>query len=58
MIGQKQIPVRDIAGHYWSEIDVLQDYENILTMCAAIHNIGNAFANAKIGTYNRHIKIK
>ena len=30
MIGQKQIPVRDIAGHYWSEIDVLQDYENIL----------------------------
>lgn len=30
MIGQKQIPVQDIAGHYWSEIDVLQDYENIL----------------------------
>ena len=30
MIPQKQIPVQDIAGHYWSEIDVLQDYENIL----------------------------
>ncbi|MCR0327631.1 phosphocholine cytidylyltransferase family protein [[Clostridium] innocuum] len=30
MIGYKQIPVQDIAGHYWSEIDVLQDYENIL----------------------------
>ena len=30
MIGYKQIPVQDIAGYYWSEIDVLQDYENIL----------------------------
>ena len=30
MIGERPIPVKDIAGHYWSEIDVLSDYENIL----------------------------
>lgn len=30
MIQERPIPVKDIAGHYWSEIDVLEDYENIL----------------------------
>ncbi|MCH4286498.1 MULTISPECIES: NTP transferase domain-containing protein [Bacillota] len=31
MICERDIYVQDIAGHYWSEIDVLQDYESILS---------------------------
>lgn len=30
MIQEHDICVKDIAGHYWSEIDVLCDYENIV----------------------------
>lgn len=30
MIQDRDIYVKDIVGHYWSEIDVLQDYESIL----------------------------
>lgn len=31
MIHERDIYVKDIAGHYWSEIDTLQDYESILS---------------------------
>lgn len=37
MIDKRPIPVHDIAGLYWSEIDVLQDYCNILDYVETNH---------------------
>lgn len=37
MIEERAIPVVDIAGHYWSEVDVLSDYENILAYIKKHH---------------------